>query len=108
MNAPLVKKLRLGFHDVVLMSWFVQCQPSADSPWKVSILVFAGSLRRSYQIAIHLPFASEVKDGKNWSWAAGAPPAPRLMYRIGPHVTPPLLDCSNEMLAPDLVRSRLF
>src|ERR1700719_1001855 len=108
MNAPLVKKLRLGFHGVVLMSWFVQCTPSLDSPWNVSMFVFVGSLRRSYQIAIHLPFTSEVKDGKNWSRAAGAPPAPRLMYRIEPHVRPPLVDCSNEMLAPEVERSRLF
>src|ERR1700692_2748842 len=108
MNAPLLKKLRLGFQALVLMSWLDQCTPSADSPWKVSIQVLFGSLRRSYQIATHLPLDSEVKDGKNWSCGAGVPLAARLMYRIALQVVPPFVDCSNEMLAPEVDAFRLF
>src|SRR2546430_9514960 len=101
MKAPLVKKPRLGFHGVELMSWLLQCTPSLDSAWKVSIQVLLGSLRRSYQIATHLPLCSAVSDGKNWSWGAGAVPA-RLMYCIGLQVLPPSADCSKEMFVPDV------
>lgn len=62
MKAPLLKKLRLGSHDVVLMFWLDQFKPSLDSAWKVSILVLLGSFLRSYQMATHLPSGRDAKD----------------------------------------------
>jgi len=65
MKQPQWKKPRFGSHDVVLISRFCHVTPSADVASKVSIRVFLGSLRRSYQIATHVPSARFVSEGKN-------------------------------------------
>src|SRR5437870_4899159 len=108
MKAPDLKKPRFGSHDVELMSRFDHVTPSGDMPSKVSMRVLLGSFRLSYQIASHVPFARLVSEGKNWSLAAGAPALLMLIYRIADHVRPPSTDCSYEMLAPEVARSRLF
>src|SRR5712692_131161 len=109
MKLPFVKKLSFGFHAAVLMSVLRQVVPSLDEKaWNVSISLFPGSLRLSYQIAWRLPFGSTAIAGSNWSLGAAAPLGVMLIVFAFDHVWPKSSDCWNEMSAPVRCRLMLF
>src|SRR2546428_7372268 len=109
MNAPDLKKLRSGFHWVVLMLTLVQVMPSSvDRAWNVWISLFPGSFRLSYQIACKWPLSSAAMEASYWSLRAGAPLEVTLMNFAWLQCLPKSLDCWNEMSAPDVAILMLF
>ena len=69
MNAPLLKKPRLGFHDWVLIRRLVQVTPPlADRASQVLILMFAGSSLRSNQIAYRFRCLLPRPRGRTGHW----------------------------------------
>src|SRR5690349_8991585 len=109
MNAPLLKKPRLGFQDWVLIRRLVQVTPSlADRASHVLMRMFAGSSLRSNQIAYRLPLLAAAIHGKNWSFGAGLPDPVTDRKRMSDQCFPPSVDRWKEMSALDTARLMLF